>query len=158
MAQTMTGPGAQSCTDHLSRLEPHSHRPVVDAELIERYDMEGPRYTSYPPITVFDTEFDESSYRDLIAYGNGDPVPRPLSLYFHVPFCRRPCFFCACNKIVTRKRERIDRYFQCLLSEIELQADLFDGDRNYRAPSSRFMLSAPEGDSLQIRVAGKAGS
>jgi oxygen-independent coproporphyrinogen-3 oxidase len=129
MVQTMTGPGTTSGRDQLSRIEQQGRRPIVDAELIERYDMEGPRYTSYPPITVFDTEFDETKYRDLIAYGNGDPVPRPLSLYFHVPFCRRPCFFCACNKIVTRDRKKIDRYFQCLLSEIEQQADLFDGDR-----------------------------
>jgi oxygen-independent coproporphyrinogen-3 oxidase len=132
MAQTMMGPGPQSDRDYSRRIVRGSQELVVDADLIERYDREGPRYTSYPPITVFDTEFDEAKYRDLIAYGNGDPVPRPLSLYFHVPFCRRPCFFCACNKIVTRDRQKIERYFQCLLREIDQQAELFDGDRVVR--------------------------
>lgn len=88
-----------------------------------------PRYTSYPPANCFRDGFDESDLRAAIAASNEDPIPRRLSLYVHVPFCTSPCFFCACNRIITRDRSRGDAYVARLDREIDLAARCFDRDR-----------------------------
>jgi len=63
---------------------------------------------------------------------NGDPIPRPLSIYVHIPFCYSPCFYCGCNRIVTRDLARADLYLTRLYREIDLNAALFDRDREVR--------------------------
>jgi oxygen-independent coproporphyrinogen-3 oxidase len=98
-------------------------------ELIRRYDRSGPRYTSYPPATAFHEDFGEDDYRAAAARSNQRRPPRPLSLYFHIPFCATVCYYCACNKIITRNRGRAEPYVSALLEELALQASLFDGDR-----------------------------
>jgi len=98
-------------------------------ELIRRYDRSGPRYTSYPPATAFHEDFGEDDYRAAAARSNQRRPPRPLSLYFHIPFCATVCYYCACNKIITRNRARAEPYVSALLEELALQASLFDGDR-----------------------------
>jgi oxygen-independent coproporphyrinogen-3 oxidase len=100
-----------------------------DPQLLSRYDLSGPRYTSYPTAPNFRPEFDAPAYRRVALASNDDPIPRPLSIYVHVPFCRSPCFYCGCNRVVTRDRSRAARYLEHLLREIELQAELFDRDR-----------------------------
>jgi oxygen-independent coproporphyrinogen-3 oxidase len=106
------------------------HAPAIfDRELIQRYDTQGPRYTSYPTAVQFHDQFDASSYRQAVAHANGDPIPVPLSLYFHIPFCATVCFYCACNKIVTKNRQRAEEYLQRLIREVEYQAALFEGTR-----------------------------
>ncbi len=93
-----------------------------DAALIKRYDVPGPRYTSYPTALQFDAftinDFDEaiqtSPFRD-----------RDLSLYVHIPFCATLCYYCACNKIVTRKREPAVEYLGLLAHEAALLAPRF---------------------------------
>ncbi len=98
-----------------------------DAELITRYGGRGPRYTSYPTALQFGDEFTASDYRRHAALSNTQA--RPLSLYVHIPFCESLCYYCACNKVVTRNRDRIRHYLQHLHREIEMQSALFDDDR-----------------------------
>ena len=101
--------------------------PDFDAALIERYDRSGPRYTSYPTAAQFRPDFGETQYREFAARSNLSA--RPLSLYFHLPFCARLCFYCGCNKIVTKNRARAAPYLERLHREIALQGALFDRTR-----------------------------
>ncbi len=102
---------------------------MLDRELLRRYDVTGPRYTSYPTAAQFTEVFDAQRYRQRVAWSNEDPMPRPLSLYVHVPFCRTVCFYCACNKVITANYRRAERYLGRLIEELDLQAALFDDDR-----------------------------
>ena len=81
-----------------------NHTLSFDAQLIRRYDQAGPRYTSYPTALQFHAGFGEAEYRAWAERSNGarpGEGVRPLSLYFHLPFCDTVCFYCACNKIIT---------------------------------------------------------
>lgn len=98
-----------------------------DPDLIRRYDASGPRYTSYPTAVQFTEEFGESRYRELAQASNAGGAP--LSLYFHIPFCDTVCFYCACNKIITKNRKRAVPYLDQLFREIALQGALFDRSR-----------------------------
>ena len=100
-----------------------------DRELLRRYDRPGPRYTSYPTAPQFHAGFGETQLREAALASNGDPIPRRLSLYVHVPFCESPCFYCGCNRIITRDKARGDAYLARLFREIALTATLFDRDR-----------------------------
>ena len=100
---------------------------VFDPELIRRYDVAGPRYTSYPTAVQFTEEYDEAAYRRQLADSNRGR--RPLSLYVHLPFCDTVCFYCACNKIVTKNRARAAPYVSHLVREVELQGELIDATR-----------------------------
>ncbi len=104
-------------------------QPSFDAELLRRYDRPGPRYTSYPTAPQFSGAFGEEALRDAAAASNGDPIPRRLSLYVHVPFCMSPCFYCGCNRIITRDLARGETYLVRLYREIAMMAALFDRDR-----------------------------
>ncbi|MBS0462240.1 MAG: oxygen-independent coproporphyrinogen III oxidase [Proteobacteria bacterium] len=103
--------------------------PPFDAQLLRRYDRPGPRYTSYPTAPHFVADFGEDALREAARRSNADPIPRPLSLYAHVPFCFSPCFYCGCNRIITRDRARGATYLARLIREIALVAPLFDRDR-----------------------------
>ncbi len=100
-----------------------------NSELIKKYDTTGPRYTSYPTALQFHEGFDVVTYERLVAASNEDLIPRPLSVYMHLPFCHSPCYYCACTKKVTRHIEHGERYLKHLLREIELQGRRFDRDR-----------------------------
>lgn len=102
---------------------------VLDLDLIKRYDKSGPRYTSYPTAVQFHDGFGESEYRDQAVRTNAVTPKPPLSLYFHLPFCATVCYYCACNKVVTKDRSRAAPYLQRLQREIALQGALFDDDR-----------------------------
>jgi len=102
---------------------------VFDIDLIKRYDQTGPRYTSYPTAAQFHTGIVERDYRKWARHSNEDPIPRPLSLYFHIPFCDTVCYYCACTKVVTKNHHRADEYLEYLCREIALQGQLFDPDR-----------------------------
>ncbi|MCG2634765.1 MAG: oxygen-independent coproporphyrinogen III oxidase [Gammaproteobacteria bacterium] len=101
--------------------------PLFDAELIRRYDRAAPRYTSYPPATEFSGRWTELDYRQALAAGRDNH--RSLSLYVHLPFCPTICYYCACNKIVTRDRAKLARYLPLLHLEIQRQALLYGPDR-----------------------------
>lgn len=100
----------------------------IDQELIRRYDTSGPRYTSYPTAAQFTQHFTAADYRHQIELSNTSG--RPLSLYFHLPFCDTVCFYCACNKVITRNRAHAGPYLDNLYREMHLQADLFDTTRS----------------------------
>ena len=98
-----------------------------DAELIARYDGRGPRYTSYPTAPQFTDAFTANDYRDFAQRSNATNTP--LSLYVHIPFCESLCYYCGCNKIVTRNQARVSRYLEDLHREIDMQAELFAPSR-----------------------------
>jgi len=100
-----------------------------DADLVRKYDRPGPRYTSYPTAPQFGTEFDEGMLREHIRRSNAEPIPRRLSLYIHVPYCFSPCFYCGCNRVITRDLSKGRKYVERLVREIELTGALFDRDR-----------------------------
>ncbi len=100
-----------------------------DPDLIRRYDKAGPRYTSYPTAVQFHEQFAETDYRAAASASNQADPARPLSLYFHIPFCARVCFYCACNKVVTKDRSRAAPYLEDLYREMALQSALFDRRR-----------------------------
>jgi oxygen-independent coproporphyrinogen-3 oxidase len=100
-----------------------------DPALIARYDVAGPRYTSYPTAPQFHAGFGEAELRAAARTSNQDPIPRPLSLYVHVPFCLSPCFYCGCTRVITRDRTKAAVYLEYLYREIERIAPLFDRDR-----------------------------
>lgn len=102
---------------------------VFDPELIRRYDGVGPRYTSYPTAPHFNNRFGAPELVRAIKESNEDPIPRSLSLYAHIPFCFSPCFYCGCNRIITRDADKKQAYLEALLKEIRLLAPLFDRDR-----------------------------
>ncbi|HZX79511.1 MAG TPA: radical SAM protein, partial [Lysobacter sp.] len=102
---------------------------LVERGLLERYSGPGPRYTSYPTAPQFHDGFGDAQLRSAIAASNGDPIPRRLSIYVHVPFCASPCFYCGCNRIITRDASRGAAYLSRLYREIEMVAPLFDRDR-----------------------------
>ena len=106
-----------------------SRQIAFDAGLLRRYDRPGPRYTSYPTAPQFNADFGEAALREVARASNEDPIPRPLSLYVHVPFCFSPCFYCGCNRIITRDLSRGRAYLERLEREIALMAPLFDCDR-----------------------------
>ncbi|MFO7808036.1 oxygen-independent coproporphyrinogen III oxidase [Guyparkeria sp.] len=98
-----------------------------DAELIRRYDTSGPRYTSYPTAVQFHDGFSEDDYRAAAARSN--TTGGPLSLYVHIPFCDTVCYYCACNKVVTKDRAKARPYLDDVYREMALQAELFDDGR-----------------------------
>jgi len=111
---------------HLSGMGSNMHFP---AELITKYGLAGPRYTSYPTALQFHEGFDTEAYLRHVQRSNDYLIPLPLSLYLHLPFCQSLCYYCACNKKVTRNTSRADDYLQHLFREIEMQGQQFDRDR-----------------------------
>ena len=85
-------------------------------ELIKKYDKPGPRYTSYPPATEFNEKFGREIYIKHLQESN--KLGKPLSLYFHIPFCENACWFCGCNVVINRIRGREVPYLQRLEREI----------------------------------------
>ncbi|WP_392563152.1 oxygen-independent coproporphyrinogen III oxidase [Orbus sturtevantii] len=94
---------------------------IWDQELIQKYNYSGPRYTSYPTALEFNEQFTELDFLDAAQrYPN-----KPLSLYVHIPFCHKLCYFCGCNKIVTRHHHKVDVYLHSLKQEIINRSLLF---------------------------------
>jgi len=102
---------------------------VFDQQLIRRFDINGPRYTSYPTADRFVEAFDARALRDWLAQRAVGGVSKPLSLYFHIPFCNTICYYCACNKIITKDHARSAKYLKYLDKEIEMQAAALGGSR-----------------------------
>jgi oxygen-independent coproporphyrinogen III oxidase len=100
---------------------------IFDIDLIRRYDKAGPRYTSYPTAVQFDSNFDETVYREYAQ--NSNTTGKPLSLYVHIPFCDTVCFYCACNKVATKNRQLAIPYLTHLHQELAYQSALFDRKR-----------------------------
>jgi len=105
------------------------NKVVFNKELIRRYDTFGPRYTSYPTAVQFTTDYDDEDYKNWVKYSNEDPIPSPLSLYLHIPFCDTICYYCGCSKVITKDKTKAAPYIKLLKKEIELQGELFANDR-----------------------------
>ena len=91
-----------------------------DSDLIHRYDVAGPRYTSYPTAVQFHTQV--GAFDLLHALRESRKASRPLSLYVHLPFCANICYYCACNKVITKDRGRAQAYLQRLEHEMQMLA------------------------------------
>ena len=87
----------------------------VSFELLHKYNVPGPRYTSYPPAPSWRDDFAPADYENLIAESNAAAAPAPLSLYLHLPFCEKLCFFCGCTVVITGKNHRTEEGYLGLL-------------------------------------------
>ncbi len=99
--------------------------PVTD-ELLRQYDVSGPRYTSYPTADRFVEAFVATDYVQALQQrrGGAAALALPLSLYIHIPFCESLCYYCACNKIITKHHEKAAEYLRYLTREVELHTAL----------------------------------
>lgn len=102
--------------------------PEVNAATIDRYEQPGPRYTSYPTVPEWNARFGSVEYAEKLAQAGREGASSPLSLYFHLPFCRQMCAFCGCNVVVTRDSAKADEYLTHLDQELALAAERL-GDR-----------------------------
>jgi oxygen-independent coproporphyrinogen-3 oxidase len=102
---------------------------VIDPVLIRKYDVSGPRYTSYPTADRFVEAFGEADLRQWLGKRNIGAISQPLSVYVHLPFCDTLCYYCACNKVITRDRTRSAKYIKYLEKELAILAPLLANDR-----------------------------
>jgi oxygen-independent coproporphyrinogen-3 oxidase len=105
-----------------------SHFPELPDELVRRYDVTAPRYTSYPTAPMWTEAFGPRDYAQALARAAGRAAP--LSLYVHVPFCRKMCSYCGCNVIVCKDGAKIDPYLRAVDGEAAMVADALGGRRN----------------------------
>lgn len=98
---------------------------MVDFEAFIKYSKPGPRYTSYPTALEFSDEFSYDEYIKRLK-----ECDKPLSLYFHLPFCRSACYFCGCNVIYTSKSDKMSRYLDYLERELEILSSIVDTNRS----------------------------
>ena len=100
---------------------------VFDPQIIRRFDINGPRYTSYPTADRFVEAFGSDASRLWLGKRNIGAISRQLSLYFHIPFCSTICYYCACNKIITKDHGRSAKYLKYLARELALQSSYLEG-------------------------------
>ena len=108
---------------------PETLPALFDPNLVRRFDTNGPRYTSYPTADRFNEAFTAGRFAAAVQSRAIGAVRQPLSIYAHLPFCNTICFYCACNKVVTRDKSRASKYVQYLGKEIAMQAALLGEDR-----------------------------
>lgn len=101
----------------------------VDPALLEKYDRPGPRYTSYPTAPEWSDAFTADDYAVKLREAGAAGKDLPLSLYFHLPFCREMCTYCGCNVVISNDRHKHEEYVEVLRREIDLAADLLAGRR-----------------------------
>src|SRR3989338_6400319 len=99
--------------------------PVISQDMLSRLDVSGPRYTSYPTADRFVEAYGPAQYLQALQQrveGGGaiGGAATPLSIYVHIPFCESVCYYCACNKVITKHHERALEYLDALRTEIEL--------------------------------------
>ena len=102
---------------------------IFSPELLRRFDINGPRYTSYPTADRFVASFDANALGEWLVKRGAGKNPHSLSLYFHIPFCNTICYYCACNKIITKDHSRSAKYLDYLEREIAMQAALVGGSK-----------------------------
>ncbi len=94
---------------------------VIDEGLLRRFDVPGPRYTSYPTADRFVEAFGERDYIQALEQRRAGSLALPLSVYVHIPFCASLCYYCACNKVITKHHSKAAEYLRYLSHELELQ-------------------------------------
>ena len=97
---------------------------VPDVELIQKYNQQGPRYTSYPTALKFSEDVDRLALSEEI-----EQSVAPISLYFHIPFCESLCWFCGCNTLITRNRSNADTFLDYLEKEMDILHPILDPSR-----------------------------
>ena len=100
----------------------------IDLGLVRKYNVPGPRYTSYPPATQFSESFDSAALDASLARNN--ETPRDLSLYFHLPFCETLCWFCGCTTVITKDHGAASPYLDRMDREMEEMAGRMHPDRS----------------------------
>lgn len=128
---------------------------LFDPDVLRRYDLPGPGYATYPSIAQFKDSFDEADLREMVAASNGDPIPRPLSLYLHIPFCTHACFYCSCHRVITQDTTRGSSYLTRLYREAGLISALFDRDRDveqvhFGGGTPNFLSSAQIAEAMDV--------
>jgi len=108
-------------------MNPVAGNLVFDPQTIRRFDINGPRYTSYPTADRFVEAFGAEASRLWLGKRNIGAISRQLSLYFHIPFCNTICYYCACNKIITKDHGRSAKYLKYLARELALQSSYLEG-------------------------------
>ena len=103
---------------------------VIPEDLLRRFDIPGPRYTSYPTADRFVEAFSEADYIMALQQRSAGSMALPLSLYVHIPFCESVCYYCACNKVITKHHERAAEYLRYVSREVELQVEHFGRGHN----------------------------
>lgn len=103
----------------------------VSLGLLQKFDVAGPRYTSYPTADRFVEAFGDEEYKRTLAqrFNEEGARPQPLSLYVHIPFCDSLCYYCACNKVITKHHSRSAEYLRYLALELALHTDLIGKGR-----------------------------
>ncbi len=105
---------------------------VIDPVLIKKYDVSGPRYTSYPTADRFVEAFGEADCRQWLDKRNIGGISQPLSVYVHLPFCDTACYYCACNKVVTSDHSRSAKYIKYLEQELALVGGMLGDERRIK--------------------------
>src|SRR5882672_7131563 len=99
----------------------------ITYELLRKYNVQGPRYTSYPPAPSWKNDFGPTEYEAVIIESNAASPAAPLSLYFHLPFCEKLCTFCGCTTFITGKNRSFERpYFNAVYRELDWLASRLD--------------------------------
>ena len=98
---------------------------LIDEQLLRRFDVPGPRYTSYPTADRFVEAFGNEDYIQALEQRRAGSMALPLSLYIHIPFCESLCYYCACNKVITKHHSKSAEYLRYLSRELELQVEHF---------------------------------
>ncbi len=108
---------------------PRAFEPTIDPALLRRHDVSGPRYTSYPTADRFVDAFGPAQLEQWLARRNIGGISQPLSLYVHLPFCATLCYYCGCNKVITRDRGKSAQYIKYLEKELALLAPHLEAER-----------------------------
>ncbi|MFM6990737.1 MAG: oxygen-independent coproporphyrinogen III oxidase, partial [Rhodoferax sp.] len=112
-------------------LQTNVARPPITADQLRTFDVPGPRYTSYPTADRFVEAFGAEQMEQALRQRHAKvaAIPTPLSIYVHIPFCEALCYYCACNKIITRQHDRAWPYLRALAQEIDLYAEHLGGNQ-----------------------------
>ena len=100
----------------------------INSKFLNKYNVSGPRYTSYPPANFFTGDFTTADYKAQIKASNGQN-PRSISLYIHIPFCPQRCHFCGCTTVIAQKKSIVERYIDAIKLEITNVSSLLDLSR-----------------------------
>ncbi|MBY0404261.1 MAG: oxygen-independent coproporphyrinogen III oxidase, partial [Cyanobacteria bacterium] len=111
-------------------IELFQERFTLSAELLNKYSIHGPRYTSYPTAPMWKDDFGADAFESAILGTNTEAfIPIPLSLYVHIPFCESRCLFCGCNVVITKQTEQAEKYLSYLFQEIDRTAKQINPNR-----------------------------